>query len=78
MENITAVAVIIGIVRGITLGLDQTKFKATSLVSFGLAVLTGVVLGFFGYFGLDVQTGIISALVATGTYQVAKKIGGSQ
>ena len=76
MENLTAVAVIIGVVRGVTLGLDQTKFKVTSLIGFFFAVLTGVVLGLLGYFGLDVQTGIISALVATGVYQTAKKVGG--
>lgn len=76
MENITAVAVIIGVVRGITLGLAKTKFQATSLVSFVLALITGIVLGLLGYFGLNVQTGIISALVATGVYQTAKKVGG--
>lgn len=76
MENLTAVAVIIGIVRGITLGLEKTKFPVTSLVGFVLALATGIVLGLFHYFGLDVPTGIVSALVATGVYQTAKKIGG--
>jgi len=76
MENITAVAVIIGIVRGIILGLEKTKFPVTSLVGFILSLAVGVGLGLLGYFGLNVETGIVSALVATGTYQVAKKIGG--
>ncbi len=76
MENLTAVAVIIGVVRGLTLGLDQTKFKVTSIIGFVLALVTGVVLGLLHYFGLTVETGVISALVATGVYQTAKKVGG--
>ena len=77
MENITAVAVIIGVVRGVILGLEQfSKVNVTSLVGFLLALATGVVLGFLGYFGLNVESGIISALVATGVYQTAKKVGG--
>lgn len=77
MENLQAVAVIIGVVKGITEVLKQfTSVELTSLIGFGLALLTGVVLGFLGYFGLTVETGIVSALVATGVYQTAKKVGG--
>lgn len=74
--NIVAVAVIIGVVRGIVLGLEQAGVKTTSLIGFFLALATGVVLALLGYFGLTVETGIVSALIATGTYQVAKKVGG--
>lgn len=76
MDNITAVAVIVGVVRGVTLGLEQFNFKTTSLIGFLLAVVTGIVLGVVGLFGLTLETGIVSALVATGVYQVAKKVGG--
>lgn len=76
MENLTAVAVIIGVVRGVTLALAQTKFPLSSLVGFVLALVTGVVLGLLHYFGLTVETGIVAALTATGVYQVAKKVGG--
>lgn len=76
MENLSAAAVIIGVVRGITLGLEQTSIKMTSLIGFILAVVTGVVLGLLGYFGLTVETGIVTALIATGVYQTAKKVGG--
>ena len=75
--NITAVAVIIGIVRGVTLGLEQLNVKTTSLIAFCLAVGTGIVLALLNLFGLTIETGIVSSLVATGTYQVAKKIGGN-
>lgn len=76
MDNITAVAVIVGVVRGVTLGLEQLNVKTTSLIGFLLAVVTGIVLGVVGLFGLTLETGIVSALVATGVYQVAKKVGG--
>lgn len=76
MENLTAVAVIVGVVRGVTLGLEQFNVKTTSLIGFLLAVVTGVVLGVVGLFGLTLESGIVSALVATGVYQVAKKVGG--
>lgn len=77
MENLTAVAVIIGVVRGVTLGLEKLDFvRLSSLLGFVLAVVTGIVLGLLGFFGLNVETGVISALVATGVYQTAKKVGG--
>lgn len=76
MENIQAVAVIIGVVRGVILGLEQLHFTTTSLVGFLLSLATGVVLGLLGYFGLTVETGIVAALIATGVYQTAKKVGG--
>lgn len=76
MENITAAAVIIGVVRGVVLGFGQMNVKVTSLIGFILALIAGVVLGFLGYFGLNVETGIVTALIATGVYQTAKKVGG--
>jgi len=76
MEELSAVAVIIGIVRGVTLALDKTKFPMSSLVGFVLSLITGIVLGLMHYFGLTVETGIVAALTATGVYQVAKKVGG--
>lgn len=77
MDNLTAVAVIIGVVRGITLGLEKLDaVKMSSLLGFILAVVTGIVLGLLHFFGLTVESGIVSALVATGVYQTAKKVGG--
>lgn len=76
--NVVAVTVIIGVVRGVVLTLEQfTKVNVNSILGFGLSLLVGVVLGFLGYFGLNIETGIISSLVATGLYQTAKKIGGN-
>lgn len=74
--NVVAVTVIIGVVRGFILTLEQfTKVNVNSILGFGLSLLVGIVLGSLGYFGLNIETGIISALVATGTYQLAKKVG---
>jgi len=72
MENLQAVAVIIGIVKGITLGVPELKPLHAFLISLAL----GVVLGLLHYFGLTVETGVVAALTATGVYQVAKKVGG--
>ena len=78
MENLTSVAVIIGVVKGITTALGEfTSVKISSVVGVVLAVATGVVLGLLGYFGLTVETGIVAGLTATGVYQVAKKVGGN-
>ena len=73
MENFNAIAVIIGVVKGISLGVPQI----TSLQAFLLSLVLGIVLGLLNYFGLTVETGIVASLSATGLYQVAKKIGGS-
>jgi hypothetical protein len=73
METVQPVAVIIGIVKGISLAYPELK----SLHAFVLSIGVGIVLGLFNYFGLTVETGIVSALTATGVYQVSKKIGGS-
>ena len=75
--NVAAVAVIIGVVRGILLGLEQLNVRTTSLIGFLLALATGIVLALLNLFGLTIETGIVAGLVATGTYTVAKKIGGN-
>lgn len=75
--NLIAIGVIIGVVRGINVSLQEfTKVNVTSTLGFVLSLATGIILGILGYFGLTIETGIISALAATGTYQIAKKIGG--
>jgi len=74
--NIAAVAVIIGTVRGVILGLEQLNVKTTSLIGFLLALGVGIVLALLSLFGLTVETGIVAGLTAAGTYQIAKKVGG--
>lgn len=75
--NLTAVAVIIGVVKGIVSVLQvYTKVEVNTVFGVILSIVVGVILGLLGYFGLTVETGIIAALVGTGVYQVAKKVGG--
>ncbi len=76
--NPAAVAVIIGIVRGIVAVLQQyTKIDVTSVLGVVLSLIVGIILGFLHYFGLTIETGIIAALTGTGVYQLAKKVGNS-
>lgn len=69
-------AVIIGIVRGLTL-IPQSQFKIDGFVAFLISLSLGVLFGLFNQFGLNLETGIITALSATGVYQIAKKVGDS-
>jgi len=75
--NIVAVAAIIGIVKGIVSVLQvYTEVDVNTVFGVLLALVIGIILGFFHVFGLTIETGIVSALVGTGTYQLAKKVGG--
>lgn len=74
MENIQALAVIIGAVNGVRLLKAQDLWGFIFFVS---AIVVGVVLGFLNYFGLTVETGIVAALASSGLYRVGEKIGGN-
>lgn len=76
MENVVAGAVIVGIVKGITL-VPQKYFVIDSFVAFLLSLGLGVLFGLFNQFGLTLETGIITALASTGVYQISKKVGGN-
>lgn len=72
MENVMAMAVIVGIVNGVQLlAKDRVAF-----IYFAVALALGVGFGSFGLFGLDLQSGIIAALASSGLYKVASKMGG--
>ena len=76
--NLVAIAVIIGIVKGIVSVLQTyTSVDVNTVFGVLLALAVGIILGVFHVFGLSVETGIVSALVGTGTYQLAKKVGGN-
>lgn len=79
MENLQAAAVIIGIVNGFRLlkeGRESTPRNYWGFALFVCALITGIVLGFFHYFGLTVETGIVAALASSGIYRVGEKVGG--
>jgi len=73
MENIIAMSAIIGLINGVKL-LENPDKK--SFYYFLGAVGLGLVFGFFKVFGLNIETGLISALASSGLYTVAKRIGG--
>jgi hypothetical protein len=66
-------AVIIGIVNGITL-LDIDKI--TPFIKFLIALGIGITFGYLGMFGLSIETGLITALASSGLYKIATRIGG--
>lgn len=73
MENIQAIAVIIGFVNGIQLFSQPDR---RGFYYFVAAVVLGVVLGLVHLFGLTLETGIVAALASSGLYKVASKVGG--
>lgn len=73
MENLQALAVIIGIVNGVRLLKEQNKW---GFIFFVLALAVGVGFGLVHYFGLTVETGIVAALASSGLYRVTEKVGG--
>ncbi len=73
MENLQAMAVIIGVVNGVRLFKQQDKY---GFILFVIAVVIGVLLGSLRYFGLTVESGIVVGLASSGLYRVSEKVGG--
>lgn len=73
MENIQAVAVIIGIVNGVRLYKEEDK---TGFILFIIALLVGALFGFLGYFKLNIESGIVASLASSGLYRFGEKVGG--
>lgn len=73
MENLQAMAVIIGLVNGIRLAREQDKI---GFILFICALLLGVGFGLLHLFGLTVEMGIVVALASSGLYRVGEKVGG--
>ena len=78
MENLQAIAVIIGIVNGFRLfkeGAESSPRNYWGFAFFMLALLTGLIMGFLNWFGLTPESGIVVALASSGLYRVSEKIG---
>lgn len=73
MENLQAIAVVIGIVNGARLLKNADKW---GFIFFCIALFVGVLLGIFSMFGLNVEMGIVVALASSGLYRVGEKVGG--
>ena len=72
MDNLQAMAVVIGIVNGIRLAKENDKW---GFILFTIALIVGVGLGLLRYFGLTVETGIVIALASSGLYRISEKVG---
>lgn len=74
MENVYAIAVIIGLVNGVQL---YNKKDKKSFYYFCTALAAGVLFGFLHWFTLDgIPSGIVAALASSGLLKVATRIGG--
>ena len=72
MNQLTSIAVIIAIVELIKKYVPQVNGVVTVMVA---AVLGGIA-GYFGIDGLNVQTGIIAGVSASGINTIAKRVAG--
>jgi hypothetical protein len=73
MENAVALGAIIGIINGAKLAMLEDK---TSFIYFCIAIVIGIVFGVFKVYGLDLESGLLTALASSGLYTVAKRAGG--
>jgi len=77
MDNadvVVAGTIIIGLVNGIQLAVDH-NWKSFAL--FLTAVVSGMIFGFLGWFGLvGPEAGLAAGIASSGAYKVAQKIGG--
>ena len=69
MDTAIGAGAIIGVVNGVAL-LKEKNYWGFAL--FLLAVICGVLFGALGYFGLDIQSGILTALASSGVYKLAQ------
>ena len=78
LENYAvAAAALIGIINGIKL----LETNVRSFAYFVAALALGVLIGYFGLFGLPsgvegIETGVMLGLASSGLYKVATKFGG--
>jgi len=72
IETVFVTAAVAGVVQCIKLLKDQNWVGAATVV---VAAIIGVLAGLAEIEGLDVQSGLIAGLAASGAYTVAKNIG---
>lgn len=73
MENVAALAAIIGVVNGLRLFQQPDK---SGFVLFLCAIGAGLLFGAMHWFGLTgLEAGLVAALASSGLYRVAEKIG---
>lgn len=74
MEQLTSVAVLIGFINGVKLFENPDK---KPFAYFCLAIVLGVVFGYFKFFGITgIENGLLISLASSGLYTVSKRLGG--
>jgi hypothetical protein len=77
MDNLQAMAVIVGIVNGVRLLKEgQASKDYWGFILFAIAMAVGIILGALKMFGLTIEMGIVIALASSGLYRIGEKIGG--
>ena len=71
MEQITAGATIIGLINVIKMQFPEIK----GIYAIGIALVLGILMGWFGFLVADVQGGIIAALISSGIYKLSQNMG---
>lgn len=72
MDNLPAIAAIIGFVNGCRLfQTDRAGFAY-----FLIALIAGLLAGWMHLFGLTVEMGLLAGLASSGLYRVGQKVGG--
>ena len=72
MDNVFVAAAVAGVVQCLKLLRDKNWIGAVTIV---IAAAIGVLAGLAEIEGLDVQSGLIAGLAASGVYTVVSKIG---
>lgn len=71
MDNVQAIAVVIGIVNGVRLLKENDRW---GFLFFLIALAVGLGMGLLHWFGLTLETGLIVALASSGLYRVAQVV----
>lgn len=75
MESVFVIVAVIGFMELIKALFAREWQKATIIVG---AVAIGALAGFYAVDGLNLTTGIIAGLSASGTYRVGRLMGGTE
>jgi hypothetical protein len=68
-----AIATLIGLVNAV----QKTFPKVTGIYGVLLAVFLGVLAGFFNFFGMTIELGLIAGFASSGVYKLGQVVSGS-
>lgn len=75
--DLTALATSMAVITGVVNGISLASPKINSFVKFCIAIALGLVLGYFHAFGLTLELGLVTALASSGLYKLTQNLGGS-